>query len=881
MTRPLAWLAAALTLLVLLPGSWVSQSTLALSPDSAPPLPAPSGTVVNVSSVQALQNAVSSATSNTTIVIAPGTYHLTSTLWVNGNKSNVTIRGATNNRNDVVLVGQGMNVPSSNVPYGIWAGNGATNLTIANLTIRDIYQHPIMLNAGTEAPRIYNVRLVDGGQQLIKANPDGSGGGVDNGIVEYSVFEYTTHAPTDYTNAIDVHTGRDWIIRHNLFRRIRAPQGQLAGPAVLMWNGSSGTIVEGNTFIDNHRDISLGLVDRTPNDHTGGIIRNNFIVRTPGSGGDVPIAVFDSPSTKVVHNTILTNGQYPNAIEVRFPNASGVVVVNNLSDRGYQNRDGASSTAAGNIWSAAASWFVNPNAGDLHLTSNASAAINAGATTADAPVDWDGQARPSGGGPDAGADEYNGGSTPPADTTAPSVSVTSPSAGAVVSGTTTLQASATDNVGVTGVWFTVDGTTVGTEDQSAPFQVSWNSRTVSNGAHTIRAVARDAAGNTATSAPVTITVSNSTADTTAPTVSLTAPANGATVSGTVTVSASASDNVGVTSVQFTLNGVNLGAPDTSPPYAINWNTRTAANGTHVLRAVARDAAGNTRTSTARTVTVRNESADTTAPTVTLTSPASGATVRGTVTVSASASDNVGVTSVQFTLDGNNLGAPDTSPPYSVSWNTTGAANGTHVLRAIARDAAGNTRTSSPITVTVSNTSVPTNPGSGCTTPQPGTGWTCVNGGWLPPGMPVPSTPPAAPAPTPPSAPGTPSTPAPSVPCTTPRPGASWTCYNGGWLPPGIVPPTTPAPPSTPPASPTPTPQPPSAVPCTTPQPGANWTCYNGGWLPPGMLPPTTIAPPPPVVQPSPGLPTGCSTPRPGANWKCVNGGWLPPGHPGT
>src|SRR5690606_18028620 len=270
-----------------------------------------------------------------------------------------------------------------------------------------------------------------------------------------------------------------------------------------------------------------------------------------------------------------------------------------------------------------------------------------------------------------------------------------------------------------------------------------------------------------------------------------------------------------------------------------------------------------------------------APTVTLTFPASGATVRGTVTVSASVSDNVGVTAVQFTLDGNNLGAPDTSPPYSVSWNTTGAANGTHVLRAIARDAAGNTRTSNPITVTVSNTSVPTNPGSGCTTPQPGTGWTCVNGGWLPPGMPVPSTPPAAPAPTPPSAPGTPSTPAPSVPCTTPRPGASWTCYNGGWLPPGIVPPTTPAPPSTPPASPTPTPQPPSAVPCTTPQPGANWTCYNGGWLPPGMLPPTTIALPPPVVQPSPGLPTGCSTPRPGANWTCVNGGWLPPGHPGT
>ena len=85
----------------------------------------------------------------------------------------------------------------------------------------------------------------------------------------------------------------------------------------------------------------------------------------------------------------------------------------------------------------------------------------------------------------------------------------------------------------------------------------------------------------------------STADTTPPTVSLTAPAPGATVSVTVAVTANASDNGAVAGVQFKLDGANLGAEDTTAPYSISWDTTTAANGSHTLTAVARDAAGNT------------------------------------------------------------------------------------------------------------------------------------------------------------------------------------------------------------------------------------------------------------------------------------------------
>ena len=95
--------------------------------------------------------------------------------------------------------------------------------------------------------------------------------------------------------------------------------------------------------------------------------------------------------------------------------------------------------------------------------------------------------------------------------------------------------------------------------------------------------------------------------------------------------------------------------------------------------------------------------DTTPPTVSVQAPANGATVSGVaVTVSGSASDNVGVAGVQFKLDGVDLGAEDTAAPYGVAWNTLLSANGSHSLSAVARDAAGNSTTSVPIGVTVSN-----------------------------------------------------------------------------------------------------------------------------------------------------------------------------------
>lgn len=110
-------------------------------------------------------------------------------------------------------------------------------------------------------------------------------------------------------------------------------------------------------------------------------------------------------------------------------------------------------------------------------------------------------------------------------------------------------------------------------------------------------------------------------------------------------------------------------------------------------------------------------ADTTAPSVSLTAPANGSTVKGSVTLAASASDNVGVTSVSFLIDGKTVGSDSTSP-YGLTWNSATVGDGNHVLTAQASDAAGNSRTSGSVTVTVKNAVTATKTGVGGTTSTP-------------------------------------------------------------------------------------------------------------------------------------------------------------------
>jgi Bacterial Ig domain len=187
-------------------------------------------------------------------------------------------------------------------------------------------------------------------------------------------------------------------------------------------------------------------------------------------------------------------------------------------------------------------------------------------------------------------------------------------------------------------------------------------------------------------------------NTSGPTVSITSPTSGATVSSSTAVSANASANT--VGVQFKLDGANLGSEITAAPFSISWDTTTTANGQHTLTAVARNGSGQTATSSPVTITVQNSPGG--GPTVSITSPTSGATVSASITILANVSANV--IGVQFKLDGTNLGAEKTSTPFSISWDTTTTANGQHTLTAVARNGSGQTATSSPVTITVQNSS---------------------------------------------------------------------------------------------------------------------------------------------------------------------------------
>jgi len=176
--------------------------------------------------------------------------------------------------------------------------------------------------------------------------------------------------------------------------------------------------------------------------------------------------------------------------------------------------------------------------------------------------------------------------------------------------------------------------------------------------------------------------------------------------GTATLSWTAStDDTGVarynvhrsTTSGFTPGAANKIGQATTASYV---NTGLAA-GTYFYVVTAQDVAGNVSGPSNEAVAL--VPADTTAPVVAMTAPAVGATMSGTMPVSATASDDVGVASVQFTVDDAAVGAPDTAAPFTIQWNSSTVPNGSHAISAVARDAAGNATTAIAVIVNVSNT----------------------------------------------------------------------------------------------------------------------------------------------------------------------------------
>ncbi|NOK32463.1 Ig-like domain-containing protein [Corallococcus exercitus] len=277
----------------------------------------------------------------------------------------------------------------------------------------------------------------------------------------------------------------------------------------------------------------------------------------------------------------------------------------------------------------------------------------------------------------------------------PTVAVTSPAAGAVLSRSVPITATVADNAPISRVDFRAElNSTILCNGYSPTFSCSWPTQLLPNGPTRVRAEVHDAAGNLVYSEWVTVMLDN---DFTAPTATVTAPVAGATVRGSVVISVDASDNRGVTQVEFMVDGKFV-ATDTTAPYTFTWNSALAANGSHTVFARAWDAAYNLTSSATVSFTVDN---DTVAPAVSFTSPVEGAVLQGTVTLEASASDDhTGISRVEF-YRGTTLLGTDTTEPFTYDWATRSLANGAYTLTAKAYDGAGNVG-STTRNVTLSN-----------------------------------------------------------------------------------------------------------------------------------------------------------------------------------
>ena len=296
--------------------------------------------------------------------------------------------------------------------------------------------------------------------------------------------------------------------------------------------------------------------------------------------------------------------------------------------------------------------------------------------------------------------------------TPPVIRIASPAAGALVSGSTTITATATDDQAVSRVEFFVDGVSIGTDTSIAGgWSIVWDTSRASSGRHSLTAKATDAAAASTTSSAVSVTIDQK------PTVDITRPRSLAVLEERATITALAADDIGVRQVEFFVDGTSIGT-DTSIAggWSISWNTRNVNNGRRTIRAVATDSNGQTAADSI-VVTVDNDLF----PSVTITSPRDGAVIFGVgiVVVSASASDDVNVEQVEFFVDGTSIGVDaNGANGWSATWNPTRATIGSHTIRAVATDSIGQTTTdSNEVTVQAFTTSTTSPPTSGTVPPE--------------------------------------------------------------------------------------------------------------------------------------------------------------------
>jgi len=322
-----------------------------------PPLPPPGGNVIDVYPAQAgqLMSIVLQASPGDTILLHDGTYDVPYNEYIYVKTDGVTIRSASGNREAVVIDGHYNDGQTGRDLITI----AASDVTIADLTVKRSYDHPIHVHphwedtADIENALIYNVHVIDPGQQAVKVNAQG-GHYADNGVVACSHIELTDAGRPHirdgcYTGGVDGPQVWGWEVRDNLIEGFWCADG-LSEHAVHFWTGSRGTVVARNVLVDNARGIGFRLgwddgrraydpdpcpVTSGSVGHFGGVVRNNFIFAGRAEllastyGFDCGICLAQACGARVLHNTVASTVAPFSSIGWRFSNTDAEII-NNL-----------------------------------------------------------------------------------------------------------------------------------------------------------------------------------------------------------------------------------------------------------------------------------------------------------------------------------------------------------------------------------------------------------------------------------------------------------------------------------------------------------------------------------------------------------------------
>ena len=367
--------------------------------------PGDAGTVFVDGNQTTLRAVVSSASEGDSILLEDGVY----TFKEAGDGEYTGIYITTPNITLRSLSGDPSAVTLDSAYQGLGGQSGVITIDAPGVVVADIGVHRsifhlVHLWANGDDAILHNLELVDGGQQFLKSS---AGDGVIDGVqVSCSRFVMTdvgrdnawgyggqNSSTRCYTGGIDTHASTNWIVRDNYFEGIYCEEdgegpphpahgkfpelrdnmtytGGLAEHAIHMWDSEAGTghLLTRNRIVDCARGIGLGLVAEVH----GTTISNNMVFSSFAASGshDVGIIVERAIDTLVAHNSVYFSSPdaYPSGIEYRWGETSNLTLHGNLSNRMIRARDGAVAALADNLAeNAPAAWFVDADAGDLHL----------------------------------------------------------------------------------------------------------------------------------------------------------------------------------------------------------------------------------------------------------------------------------------------------------------------------------------------------------------------------------------------------------------------------------------------------------------------------------------------------------------------------------